>query len=190
MAHNRGMKISQGDLVPLGSAGWRVHSQREELLYYSVKIVGDICREVRCLPCRDCKICRHMIKCSCADYTSNDNICKHIHACISRNPHAVAPRRVDIEKELKEMLKSFVTVTPDYREISTAKADTIVMAIKTETDPNRLVDISAAYDAAGAREKRRGPANKIMTPQRVSPKQAKRERFGLKRRNNMYSYEI
>lgn len=163
-AHAKGLLISDNDIIDCGSGGWLVKSQSMDR-FYMVELLSS-CKEVRCLTCRDCKVCRHMVKCECLDYTSNDNICKHIHACISRNPNVVAPRRVDTEKELAEMVKYFRTEAPDYKRKLAAKVDSIVLAIQDCTDDDRRERICAAFESAGSAQGRGAPANKFATPQR------------------------
>lgn len=184
-AHLRGISIHDVDIINCGSGGWKVRRQFKpdgvaDNRYYDVQILGDICKEVRCLPCRVCKVCRHMLKCSCYDYTINDNVCKHIHACISRNPHAVAPRYVDTEQELARMVKYFQTNAPDYGRNLAAKKKSIILAIQNESDPDRVEGYCATFELAGVGKRGRDdPANKSWTPQRGGA--VKRRRFDFKK---------
>lgn len=174
-AHSRGLAIKAVDIITSAPRSWMVKSQGQAPgvgfnEYYSVDVVRDTCGEARCLTCRECKVCRHMVTCSCYDYSINDNICKHIHACISSNPNAVAPRRVDTELELAEMFKYFRTDAPDYKRNLAAEADAIVLAIQNETNPDRLEEFVIAFDSTGLGQGRSDPANKGVTAQRSGAK--------------------
>ena len=54
---------------------------------YRMTVENEVC-PVNCrLWCNDCNICLHSYSCTCQDYTTIENICKHIHLMVQFQQH-------------------------------------------------------------------------------------------------------
>lgn len=71
------------DITQSGDDQWIVGSASMNCTY-TVTWTGP-CRFIGCLRCRQCRICRHTMMCSCPD-RSGGHICKHLHALVDRYP--------------------------------------------------------------------------------------------------------
>lgn len=76
-SHEKSVKCDE-NVEELGGEKWSVQSSTNHSQRYQVNFVK---YEPCCVHiCKKCRICLHMLMCSCHDYSVKQNICKHIHS--------------------------------------------------------------------------------------------------------------
>lgn len=69
-------------IIQISDIEWHVTAFTTTNTFYSVTKEAVVCEKNCMLKCLLCHVCVHMFSCSCPDYFTGNNLCKHIHAVI------------------------------------------------------------------------------------------------------------
>lgn len=80
IGHAYGLTIAADQVSGLTSSTFTVQSQTYASTTYTVTLQKGTCSNSCRLACAECRVCVHVVTCSCPDYELRRNLCKHIHA--------------------------------------------------------------------------------------------------------------
>lgn len=195
--HKEGSLIDVNDVIMLDEGKWRVKSQETPAISYNVSLV-EMCFVPRCLRCRTCELCTHMVTCSCLFYQRGE-LCKHIHACgihFRDLIRTVFPKRGNdlIIKELKSLdVLAECDVPKELAELRSRVTGILISnskSLNSEAEIAYLKDIckinsprttTAALESPSRQGQNtpktsRPPPNQLITPQRKGRRFAKARR--------------
>lgn len=186
--HESAKAIPRDDLTRHGLGLWTVESQHTAGKIYWVKLKEERCPQPRCLKCRDCGVCRHMVTCTC-ERAKRDDLCRHIHACctyfsdVVRSQFPIPQRNEGILEELVQttaivladkvplddlLEKMMLESIDELREIEPAAKRKVVLDFVAKTyDVVNSSPSTAATTPTSTPQRRFPPANERMTPQRA-----------------------
>lgn len=133
------------DITASGNNTWFVGSATTNRTY-TVTWTGP-CKFIGCLRCRQCRICRHVMMCSCPD-RSGGHICKHLHAVVARYPELKDRIPIITDPDRMREMKWGQTLRP-----SRSKGFT-----ESEPGPEWLLETESDVDTLPATEGRPLPA--------------------------------
>ncbi|XP_065217704.1 uncharacterized protein LOC135843672 [Planococcus citri] len=123
-----------GEVEELGGDKWMVHSSVDSSKKYQVKLVK---YEPCCIHvCKECKICLHMVTCSCPDNVIKQNICEHIHAVMRSHTVAMVhdfdhvPEK-KIEMDVVDDVDAALLVKEEYEDVP---ADPLMILSENEVE--------------------------------------------------------
>lgn len=149
--HRRAITIMSDELTRIAPATWNVRSQNQRDHLYTVQL-REQCTVDKCLQCRDCGVCHHMVTCTC-QRNVREELCVHIHACCVHFCEEVRQkfrkrRREDNFEELKRLEPFIAAATSDRHSILHDAAKDALESAREKLQPGDFQQVCEAVLAA------------------------------------------